>query len=139
MLEAGRIVCHDVVGPSEVPGDVTASMLPLEAAIEQAETRGGASKRCGSFIHMRDSRGVVASGDDGAEGRRQGGCNNVQVADHPRLLQVAVGDGTIGVFGRDESPLDLLREGVAPEVGLLVGRKECPSHALFGGVSCPHM
>ena len=138
MLEAGRIVCHDAVGSSEVPGEVTVSMLPLEAAIEQTETRGGAAERCGSFIHTRDGRGVVASGDDGAEGCRQGGCNNVQVADHAGLFQIAVGDGTIGVFGRDQAALNLGRERLAPEVGLLVGCEEHPSHALFGGVSCPN-
>ena len=117
---------------------MTVSMLPLKAAIKQAQARGGASERCGSLIHARNGRSVVASGDDGAEGCWQGGCNDVQVADHAGLFQIAVGDGTIGVVGRDQAALNLGRERLAPEVGLLVGGEEHPSRALFGGVSCPH-
>ena len=61
------------------------------------------------------------------------------MADHPRLLQIAICDGTIGVFGRDESPLDLLREGVAPEIGLFIGSEEYSSHSLLCGVGCSHV
>ena len=62
------------------------SVLPLQAAVEQAEARGGASERGGSFVHVGDGRSVVASSGDGAIGRRQGGGDDVQVADHASLF-----------------------------------------------------
>ena len=110
-------------------------MLPLKAAIEQAETRGSTCKRCGSLIHARDGGSVVASRDDSAVGSRQDGGYDVQVANHASLLQVTVGDRTVGVIGRNQSSLDLMRKGLAPDVGLSVGSKEHSSHALFRGVS----
>ena len=111
------------------------SVLPLKAAIKQAETRGSTCERCGSLIHARDGGSVVASRDDSAVGSRQDGGCDTQVADHASLLQVTVGDRTVGGVGRNQSSLDLRRKGVAPDVGLSVRSEECSSHALFRGVS----
>ena len=84
---------------------------------------------------MRDGRSVVASRDDSAEGSRQEGGHDVQVADHASLLQVTVGDRTVEVVGQNQSSLDMMRKGLAPDAGLSVGSEECASHALFRGVS----
>ena len=112
-------------------------MLPLKAAIKQAEARGSTCERGGSLVHARDGRSVVASGDDGAVGCRQGGCDDVQVADHTSLFQVTVSEGTIGVVGRDQASLNLRREGLVPEAGLLVGGEEDSSQALFAASVVP--
>ena len=110
-------------------------MLPLKAAIKQTEVRGSTCERSGALIHARDGRSVVASHDNSAEGCRQEVGDDIQVANHASLLQVTVGDRTVGVIGRNQSSLDLMRKGLAPDAGLSVGSKECASHALFRGVS----
>ena len=114
---------------------MAASVLPLKAAVKQAETRGSTRERCGSLIHARDGGSVVASHDDSAAGSRQEGGYDIQVADHTSLLQVTVGDRTVGVVGRNQSALDLMRKGLAPDVGLSVRSEEHSSHALFCRVS----
>ena len=57
---------------------------------------------------------------------------------HSELFQVAVGDVTVGVVGRDQPGLYVWWEGGPPDEGLPRGVEEDSPHACFGRICGPH-
>ena len=54
---------------------------------------------------------------------------------HSRLFEVAVGDGSVQVFVRDQVGLNIGVEGMSPKVGVSVAVEEDATHALASSVS----
>ena len=69
MLKARRIVRHDVVRSRDVLGHRAIAMFSLQCAVEETETRPSARDRGGAFLHARDGRCVIATGNDGGVSR----------------------------------------------------------------------
>ena len=53
---------------------------------------------------------------------------------HSRLFEVAVGDGPVQVFVRDQVGLNIGVEGMSPKVGVSVAVEEDATHALASSV-----
>jgi hypothetical protein len=134
MLEARAVVCAGVEGSGNVGGQVAVAVFSLVVARELAQQRGRAEFGDGSFAIAGDGGSVVAKVFERGVADVEQVCHHVQLGEHGRLLEVAVGDGARGIVGGHDGGLDVDREGVAPVVGLSVGTVEDTSHTGLGGV-----
>lgn len=56
------------------------------------------------------------------------------LGDHAGLFEVAVGEGSLGIFPGDHVVLDVLRKACPPQQGWMVCREEDASHSFLAGV-----
>lgn len=62
-------------------------------------------------------------------------CDQGHLHEHSGMLQVAIGDVSMGICSRHDSVLDVEREWNSPHVGLVFVIEVDPAHAGFGSVS----
>ena len=65
VLQAGRIIRHDIVDPGEESGEVAVAVETLVGAAVVAQERGRSIAGHCAFSDPRDSRGVVAAVGEG--------------------------------------------------------------------------
>ena len=132
MLEPGGIVGHDVGWSWDVEVQGAVTVLTLQGTGVVAEVGRGSVARHSSLVHARHCRGVVSAIGDGGIPKVKVGGHERSLAQDSRLLQVAVGDVAFQVVHGHESPLDVLREGEAPNIGLASGVIERTAHPYLG-------
>ena len=123
VLEARRIVRHDVVRSWDVLCHRAVAVFPLQSAVEETKSGACASDSGGAFLHPGDGWSVVAASDNGGVSRRVSRSNEVKLSNHPSLFQVAVRDGAIWVGGGDKARLDVGGERFSPDIALTCGVK----------------
>ena len=109
----------------------------LVVASDLAQVGGRARFGHGAFAHSGHGRSVVAEVFQGRIAHTLEVCLHVDLAEESSLLQVTVGDVTLGVVDAHQGILNVLREGVTPVVAVAVCVKEDAAHASFGSVSGP--
>ena len=133
VLEARRVICHNVQVSWEVVGEVAVAMFPLVSAGKVAEVGCGSITGHRALVDTRDGGRVVGEVDK--DGVACVVCRHYQVnlGEEARLFEVAVGDGTLRVVEGYEAALDIRRESLAPDVGSPEGEVDA-THARFGRV-----
>ena len=134
MLQPRGVIAHDVVRSWDVVGRVAVAVCPLVVTGDHAEVGSRTSRGHRSLADPGDSRGVVAEVAEGSVASVMGAAHDIHLSLQGSLFEVAVGDGAGGVVGRDESILDVLREGVPPDVALASGVEVDTTHAHPSGV-----
>ena len=135
VLEARDIVRHDVGTPWDEEVCLAVAVFSLVGTSVVAEVGSRAVGGDRSFQHSGQGGGVVSTiGDSGIahvmEVSHEGG-----LGQETGLLEVAVGDVTPGIVGRDQPGLDLSRERLTPKVALAGAIVVDTSHTSFRRIS----
>lgn len=139
VLQAGGVVPHVVEGPRQVRDSVAIPVGTLVEAGLTAQVRGCSVGGHGPFAEPALGRGVVRAGVDGDVLQGVVLAQDVELPQHPFLLEVAVGDGAVGVVLGDQGRLDVRRERLPPHVALAVGREVHPAHPMARRVGGPNV
>ena len=133
-LEARSVVGHHVIISWEESCKVAIAVGALVVAGVVAEVCSWPVAGHGPFVDAGDSGGVVRSVGHGGVPHVVVMGNEGSLGQQGSLLQVAVGDASMGVVGRHELGLDGFREGEPPDAALACGVVENPAHAGFCGI-----
>jgi hypothetical protein len=99
-----------------------------------AQERRGAVAGYGPFRGAGHGRSVVAPVRQGGVAYVMGGGHEGDLSEEARLFQVTVGDGAGEVVSGDQLGGHFGGEGVAPDIGPILGVEVDSSHAHLGGV-----
>lgn len=116
MLQARGIVGHSVGVAWEVVGVVVVTMLSLVGAAIVAEHGRDPIGRDGTFVHARDSWGVVTASDDGAVADVGLLGEEADLRKLAGLFQVTVCDGSFRVVKGDKVRLNVFWKWLSPDV-----------------------
>jgi len=134
VLEARCVVGHDIGGSGEERGEMAVAVQTLVSTGYGAETRSRAQGGYGSFGYSGHGWGVVREVHDGGVTQIGHEGHGTELRQKAGVFEVAVCHRAGGMGRRDQAALDLVWEGMPPEVRGGVRREEDPTHALFGGV-----
>ena len=104
---------------------------------EVAEVSSRPYPRGSAFVDSGEGRSVVGGIGYGGVLDWMVGRHDGDLSHQGRLFEVAVGDGSAHVGGRDQAPLDLLGEGIPPEIALAGGVVVHTSHSCFSRICGP--
>jgi hypothetical protein len=93
---------------------VEVSVVATVHACQAAQVGRGLVGGDGALAVARDRCRVVSKGSKGAVTEVKGGVCDIRLGEDPRLLQVAVGDVSLGVVEGDDAPLEVVGEGGTP-------------------------
>ena len=110
------------------------AVVALVEAGRPAEVGGRGVGGDGAFPASGDSRGVVGEASQGELAKVEDLGGDVGTREEGGLFKVAVGEVPVGVVEGDDPPLDLRREGHAPQHGPVALGEQDPSHSGLGGV-----
>ena len=134
VLEAGRIIRHDVEVSWAVVGKVAVAMLPLLSTGKVAEVSRGTITGHRAFVDTGDGWLVVGEVDNSGIPRIVCGGHQVHLGEEACLLEIAVGDDPFLVVKGDKAALDIWGESLVPDVGSSGSVKVHATHARFGRV-----
>jgi hypothetical protein len=135
MLQAGGVVSHSISIPWEEEGEVAVAVFSLVSTAVVAQLGSDSIGRDCSFVHLRDGRGVVAASANCAIGHIGLLGDEADLGKLASLLQVTIGDGSMGVVEGGQVLLYVLGQGLSPYVGSAMVVIKDPTHASFCSVS----
>ena len=118
MEQAGGVICH---GVGFAWDEESAGAVAVESLVRtgfSAQQGGRPRLGDGSFVVAAEGRSIVGPALDGAAGQVEDAAHDTQLSLTRGLLEVAVGDRSVGVIDRDQVAPDVQRKLETPDIGV---------------------